>query len=243
MKTITLDLETVLDEEAAERCHYHKNPDEFAPWILHRPVCVSMLTIERTDWDRVAFSIHSLTRGDASERGMIDEVEQYLSDADQIITFNGHGFDAPVLRARAAVNQIEAPTILQMGLRSRLNFHLDLLDVVTANGSAPRIKLAELCAPFRIPVKLQAGGDGVADLAATNDWQAIQHYCETDVVSTWLASQMWLSAKDAEFGRTRWSLLADWVLEDQPRLAHLRPYASLPSARRLGPWDDMDIRL
>ena len=227
MKTIVLDIETIMDQPAAERCHY-RNSEDFPPWPVHALACISTLTVERVDRDRLAFSIRTLSRTDMSERGMLQELEQHLSSANQVLSFNGRGFDVPVLLTRAAISGVEVPTIMQLHSRTRLNFHLDLLDVVTSNGAAPKIKLAHLCAAFEIPAKIEAGGEGVADLAAAGDYVRIGRYCETDVVATWLAAQMWQSTHAADFGRERWARLAEWVAAEQPRLEHLLPYANVP---------------
>lgn len=128
------------------------------------------------------------------------------------------------------------PGLIRAGSRAHAGYHSDLLDQVTGFGAAVRPKLVELCAGFGIPAKLDVAGSSVAALAAQRDYGRIARYCETDVVATWLAAMMWGSLHDAESGIACWRELADWVLSDQPRLAHLLPYAvAVPDGPGGGP--------
>lgn len=70
------------------------------------------------------------------------------------------------------------------------------------------------------------------------EWKRIADYCETDVVATWLAAQMWRGAQVSGQARESWEQLAAWIDSEQPRLAHLLPYTVLPpyplGGRQLG---------
>ena len=224
MRTIVLDIETMPDPDAIARIG---DPGEdFLPWPLHALACVSLLTVDSASPSAWQFAIETVSRVDHSERAILSEVEARLGQADQVRTFNGRGFDAPVLVARAAVCGLATPTIALLHGRGRgPQFHLDLLDEVSGYRSAPRIRLAHLCAAFGIPVKLEAAGDDVAALAAAGAWDTISRYCETDVVATWLAMQAWRASQDPDERDRAWQALAQWIQGDQPRLAHLLPYA------------------
>lgn len=238
-KTIVLDIETIADECVMDIAGYVPAHDIYPPWPLLQIACVSLLTIERVGFDERTFTLSTYSRAEMNERVILTEVERALGSADQVVTYNGRGFDTPVLLARAARCELDVPAITRLHSRVRPGAHLDLLDVVSAYGASPRPKLAHLCAGLRIPVKLEATGGGVAALAAAGDWRAIGRYCETDVVATWLAWQLWDGTQFPGQGRERWSMLADWIRSDQPRLEHLLPYAALPpedgGGPRLGP--------
>lgn len=241
MKTIVLDIETIPDTEAMQRIGYEPG-EGFPAWPLHALACVSLLTVERQGGEGLGFRIETFSRVDMGERGIVAEVERELETAQEVITFNGRGFDVPVLLARAALTGERTPSIARLYARNRPGYHADLLDEVTANRSAPRVTLAQLCAAFAIPVKLEAAGDGVAELAAAGGWDRIARYCETDVVATWLAAQMWRLADEPGFAQERWAALGAWIAGEQPGLAHLLPYAHVPKlggGRRLGP-DTLD---
>jgi predicted PolB exonuclease-like 3'-5' exonuclease len=225
MRTITLDIETIPDAAALTRIG---DPgDGFLPWPLHALACVSLFTVDSSSTAPWRFAIQTFSRADLSERAILSAVEDRIGRADQVVTFNGRGFDAPVLMARAAVTGVPTPTIAQLhGRGTRPHFHLDLLDEVCGGRSAPRIRLAHLCATFDIPVKLEAAGDDVAALAAAGAWDRIGRYCETDVVATWLALQAWRGSRQPDERDLAWRSLAEWIERDQPNLAHLLPYAA-----------------
>lgn len=242
MKTVVLDIETLPDTAAAERAGVDL-AEGFPAWPLHALACVSLLTIERNAMERPVFGIESFSRTTMGERGIVASVERALADAREVITFNGRGFDVPVLLARAAICGEYVPTLTRLFARNRPGLHIDLLDEVTSFGSAPRIRLSHLCGAFAIPVKLEAGGADVASLAEAGEWDRIVRYCETDVVATWLAAQMWRAALwgDPELGMESWSRLAAWIESDQPRLEHLLPYIERPPLMGGPPLGDHDL--
>ena len=228
MKTLTIDIETLPDLAAHQRAGMDPAAG-FPPFAMHEIACVSVLTVESHDWDSRRFGIETLSRETTSERGIILEIEQMLASADEVVTFNGRAFDVPVLLARAAVTGQAVPRITRLYRRSHVGFHADLLEEVTAFGIAPRLKLAQLCAAFAIPAKLDIDGGGVGELARAGEWKRISDYCETDVVATWLAQQMWRSTQLAGLGHQRWQELSAWIMSEQPTLTHLLPYAQPPA--------------
>jgi predicted PolB exonuclease-like 3'-5' exonuclease len=224
MRTIVLDIETIPDSDAVARI---ADPEQdFLPWPLHTLACVSLLTVDNSSITPLRFDICTFSRAHLSERAILSEVEDRIEKTDQVLTFNGRGFDAPVLMARAAVTGVYTPTIAQLhGRNARPQFHLDLLDEVSGYRAAPRVKLAHLCAAFGIPVKIEAAGDDVASLAAVGAWDRIGRYCETDVVATWLALKAWRASQQPDERNLAWHSLAEWIQRNQPSHAHLLPYA------------------
>lgn len=227
MKTLVLDIETRPDVAACARACSDPNAG-FPPFPLHEILCVSILEVVRSGWD-VAHAIDTYSRIDLSERGIIDAVEERVREAQCVVTYNGRGFDVPVLIARAAVCGLIVPAINTLIIRTT-GRHEDLLDEVSFNRAAPRMPLSALCAAFHIPVKVEAHGSDVTALAETGDLARVGRYCETDVVATYLAQRMWRSAQVRGTGIEDWTNLAAWIRSDQPRLAHLLPYATPPRA-------------
>jgi hypothetical protein len=232
--TVVLDIETIPDAAAAGRAGVDVT-QVFPPWPLHELACVSLLSVTRqADWS-VHFHVQTFSRAELSEGAIIAEVERSIADAFEVISYNGRSFDIPVLMARAAVARESCPSIAKLMAQSRraVSTHVDLLEEVTAYGAASRVKLADFCAAFEIPVKIDAHGSDVESLAAQGAWEKVAHYCETDVVATWLALQFWRAVErdDPGAGDRAWEQLAVWIRERQPELAHLLPYAEplLPS--------------
>lgn len=226
MKTLVLDIETRPDAAACARAGI--DPDAaFPPFPLHEILCVSILEIVRGGWNDHAYAIDTYSRLDLSERGIIEAVEERVSEAQCVLTYNGRGFDVPVVIARAALCGLVVPAINTLTVRTT-GRHEDLLDEVSFNRAAPKLPLAALCAAFAIPVKFEAHGSDVTALAETGDLARVGRYCESDVVATYLARCMWRSAQVRGTGIEDWNCLAAWIRSDQPRLAHLLPYSTPP---------------
>src|SRR5262249_36768200 len=109
----------------------------------------------------------------------------------QLVTFNGSGFDLPVLRYRAMTHSISAP-----GLSVRPYFNrytddaTDLCDVLSSFSSPAKATLHELCKVMGVPGKPDnMDGSEVARYFVEGKVKEIADYCETDIVNTY---RVWL---------------------------------------------------
>jgi predicted PolB exonuclease-like 3'-5' exonuclease len=109
----------------------------------------------------------------------------------QLVTFNGSGFDLPVLRYRAMVHAIPAT-----GLTSRPYFHrysddaIDLCDVLSSFSSQANVSLHELCKVMGLPGKPNGiTGADVDRYHREGRIREIAEYCESDVLNTY---RVWL---------------------------------------------------
>lgn len=229
MKTVTIDIETVLDEESAERCGYASS-DEFTPFPLHKIVCASAFSVTGTISGENLYALESFSRRTMSERGIIASVEEAITDANVVFTFNGVRFDLPVLATRAMVHEVHVPRLIELQNRSRVGRHIDLFDQVTRD-AAP-VSLRQLCAPFAIPVK-QTPAACVAELVTAEDWTALEHYCETDAVGCWLAAQFWNRVQEPGFARETWHDFAGWIAAHADEHPDLTPFAAVPEPPRV----------
>lgn len=143
-----------------------------------------------------------------------------------LVSWNGNGFDLPVLHYRALFHGVAAPTYWDVGhfdsaskwsnYLSRFQWqHIDLMDVVAgyqARAVAPLNDIAKLCG---FPGKLETDGSAVLELYQAGKVEAIRDYCETDVINTYL---LYL----------RFELLRGLLLPQQyeERLAALKNYLS-----------------
>lgn len=115
----------------------------------------------------------------------------------QLVSWNGSGFDTPVLHQRALMRGVAAPVYWDQGEHNRdykyNNYlarfhtrHLDLMDVLAAysgRANAPLDAMARLCG---LPGKLGEDGARVWDAYLEGRWAEVAAYCETDVVNTYL---------------------------------------------------------
>lgn len=128
-------------------------------------------------------------------------VEKFFSLIDNykpvLVSWNGSGFDLPVLNYRALFHGVSAPTYWDVGhfdngmkwsnYLSRFQWqHIDLMDVIAGyqmRTVAPLNDIAKLCG---FPGKLETDGSAVLELYQADNVQAIRDYCETDVLNTYL---------------------------------------------------------
>jgi len=169
---------------------------DFLPLHLHRVVAISCALR-----DRDSFRVWSLGEAAESEselvRRFFDGVEKYTP---QLVSWNGGGFDLPVLNYRALIHGVRAARFWDMGEDDRdfkwNNYisryhsrHLDLMDVLAmyqGRGNAPLDQIAQL---LGLPGKLGMDGSKVWDAWQAGGIEAIRHYCETDVANTYLVYQ------------------------------------------------------
>jgi predicted PolB exonuclease-like 3'-5' exonuclease len=165
------DLETVPDLRAAARMLSieHATDEEvrtalgtgFPRHPLHQIVCIGALVAERQPEGWEVRQLGAPHVGQRSEAELIRSfIERVGELRPQMITFNGHSFDLPVLRYRAMVNRVSGA-----GLMVRSYFHrytedaLDLCDVFSSYSSGAKVKLDEICKIVGLPGK-PSGIDG-----------------------------------------------------------------------------------
>ena len=104
---------------------------------------------------------------------------------DQVITFNGRGFDAPYLMLRSAVHKIRA-TKNMMGYRYDYKEHCDLMEQLTFYGATRKFSLDFYAKFFGIKSSKADGIDGsmVGDFYKKGKYMDIARYCFRDLVAT-----------------------------------------------------------
>jgi predicted PolB exonuclease-like 3'-5' exonuclease len=109
----------------------------------------------------------------------------------QMVTFNGHSFDLPVLRYRSMIHGISAP-----GLHARPYYHrftedhVDICDVLSSFSYSGKAKLDEISRGLGLPGK----PDGIDGSQVQAYYDAgrigeIADYCQSDVLNTY---RLWL---------------------------------------------------
>ncbi len=130
-------------------------------------------------------------------RRFFDGIERL---APQLVSWNGSGFDLPVLHHRALIHGVPAARYWDWGDNDREfkfnNYlgryhtrHLDVMDVLACyqpRASAGLDAMARLCG---FPGKLGMDGSEVARAVADGRLGEVRAYCETDVMNTYLVYQ------------------------------------------------------
>jgi predicted PolB exonuclease-like 3'-5' exonuclease len=182
MRTITLDIETITP--TWKEGVYGWNKDRFPPVPFHVPVVVRWLTYGvrikeggyRADRDKEQVGLQLLAHE--------------IQDCDRLVTFNGRGFDMPVLGTRAMVHGVnwswwEKWRHRYPNYKNPLR-HYDLCDQLSDYGAAPRPSLDHVCKALGFGGKDGIDGSMVSEVWAAGDHDAIDAYCRWDVFDTWL---------------------------------------------------------
>jgi predicted PolB exonuclease-like 3'-5' exonuclease len=206
---------------AAFAARREKTGSDFLQHHLHHVAAISCVFR-----DNEGFRVRSLGSLDDSEEKLLHDffkvVDRYTP---QLVSWNGGGFDLPVLNYRALINGVTASRFWEQGEEDRdfkwNNYlsryhtrHLDLMDhlaMYTGRANAPLDDLAKLCG---FPGKMGVDGSQVWTLYQEGRLAEIRDYCETDVVNTYLVycryqlmrGQLTRAAFDAEMDLVRRSL-------------------------------------
>ena len=211
MHCFSFDIETVPDVEFGRRMwsldglsdadvgtamtfmRHQATGSDFLPLHQHRIVAISV-ALRSGD----SFRVWSLGDKDADEaeivRRFFDGIERYTPE---LVSWNGSGFDLPVLHYRALKHGIQAPTYWELGdsnrdfrfsnYLSRFHWrHIDLMDVLAGFQMRGRASLDQMAVLLGFPGKLGMSGDKVWDCWLDGGIEDIRNYCETDVLNTYL---------------------------------------------------------
>jgi len=166
---------------------------DFLPLHLHRVAAIACALREGD-----TFRCWSLGSADDGEgeliRRFFDGIERYTP---QLVSWNGSGFDLPVLHYRSLVHGVSAPRYWDTGdddrefrfnnyLSRYHSRHLDLMDVLAAYQGRAYVPLDELARLLGFPGKLGMDGSKVWEAFQAGRIEAIRGYCETDAANTYL---------------------------------------------------------
>jgi 3'-5' exonuclease len=209
---LAFDIETVPDVEGLRRLHgldagisdkgvaemafqlrRQATGSEFLPPHQHRIVAVSCALRERD-----SFRVWSLGEAGEDEGGLIqrffDGLEKYTP---QLVSWNGRGFDFPVLHYRGLIHGVKAGRYWETGEEDREfrynNYlsryhlrHIDLMDLLALYQPRGNVALNEISQLLGFPGKLGLDGAKVWDAYLAGRLTDIRCYCEADVVNTYL---------------------------------------------------------
>jgi len=165
---------------------------------FHKVVAISFLEAEiEYAGGGESYGLRELRSGgeaEYDEKQLLQGFFQYFERLKpRLASFNGRGFDLPVLKYRAMVHGISAPWLYGGGdkwnsyqSRYSADWHCDLMEVLSDYGASARVKLNEVCAVMGLPGKFGVDGSKVSEMFDGGQVQEIRDYCETDVLNTYL---------------------------------------------------------
>ncbi len=192
-----LELDGIDDQDVvramAHRRRQKTGGSDFLALHYHRIVAIG---IALKDDD--GFRVWSLGDADSTEKELLERFFSGIEKYDPtLVSWNGSGFDLPVIHYRALYNGVVSQRYWETGDTDREfkwnNYvnrfhwrHIDLMDVLSgfqARGTAPLDEISQL---LGLPGKMGVSGADVWHHYNTGQIDEIRNYCETDVLNTWL---------------------------------------------------------
>jgi hypothetical protein len=192
-----MDIETVPDPElysapaatsgAGDRTGTGSTERAFPPIYAHRPVVIGML------WMDEHYAVQRLGvvgdgRDGEDEHALLDDFNQFMDKhKPQLITFNGRGFDLPVLVMRALRFGVAMRWYYESSdYRYRYNDrgHFDLCDFLSEHGATRSTSLDTCARSIGMPGKVGVDGSQVEALYRDGQLEQLKSYCLSDVAQT-----------------------------------------------------------
>ncbi|MCW5652653.1 3'-5' exonuclease [Hydrogenophaga sp.] len=171
-----------------------KGQSDFMPLHLQRVLVISCVFRNAE-----GLRVHSFVDRDGRSEGKVIQTFFHAIEkhTPQLVSWNGGGFDLPVLHYRGLRHGVEAGKYWDLGEDDREfkwnNYisryhmrHLDLMDLLamySPKNNAPLDAMAKLCG---FPGKLGMDGSQVYAQYLAGQTEEIRRYCETDVMNTYL---------------------------------------------------------
>ena len=199
-----------LPDETARATRREEIQRQFSLWpFTAQVVCIAMLNAD-TGRGQVLFTAEDFEPEEA-EAGPVefvpcmDEVElltafwDVAKHYDEVVTFNGRGFDVPFLYLRSAVLNVPISRRNWLGYRYATEPHCDLAEQLTfygvsgREGAARRFNLDFYCKAFGIDSPKSHGVTGmdVNNLVQEGRFREIAEYCLRDVQATVELHRVW----------------------------------------------------
>ena len=211
MNVLVFDIETIPDLDGGRRIYdldglndkdtasalfnlrRQENGTEFLRLHLHRIVAISVVLRSSQ-----GVKVWSLGDENSSEKELIerfyDGIDRFTPN---LVSWNGGGFDLPVLHYRALKHGVQARRYWETGnedtsfkwnnyLSRYHQRHLDLMDQLALFNVWANAPLDQIATLLGFPGKMGMSGGKVFDAFQEGNLKGIRDYCETDVLNTWL---------------------------------------------------------
>lgn len=253
MTVLVFDIETIPDTQTGRTLHGLKALDDasvaeamftlqqaktgkrFLPHYLQQVVAISVLVVNDTHCQ-----LWSLGECDTPEKDLIQRffngIEKYRPT---LVSWNGTGFDLPVLHYRGLQHGVTASTYWEVGdthndfkwnnYVNRFHMrHMDVMDILSGYQARAFAPLDTIAHCLNLPGKMGQSGGSVWQQYLAGDIQGIRDYCETDVLNTYLTF-LQLQAFRGVISESEWvyqqQRIRDLLAESDQ--AHLQAFNSL----------------
>ncbi len=211
MHVLVFDIETVPDTDLGRRLfNLHDLSDAQVAQIMftHRRQETGNEFLSHEQQRIVAISVVMRTRDTLKVWSLGDEsspekvlIERFYDGLDKftpdLVSWNGAGFDLPVLHYRSLLHGVPAARYWETGSEdssfrynnylSRFHWrHMDLMDILSGFQGRGRASLDDVATLLSFPGKIGMRGADVWDAYQRGELAQIRAYCETDVLNTYL---------------------------------------------------------
>jgi predicted PolB exonuclease-like 3'-5' exonuclease len=219
-KILTFDIETIPDVENAKKIlgieslneqdawniirtkRLEKTGSDFLPHYLQKIVAISLVFQEHRQIKVWSIGHENETEAEIISR-FFSGIEKHQPT---LVSWNGGGFDLPVLHYRALLHHVQAPTYWETGehfsefkwnnyLGRYHSRHTDIMDVLANYQNRAFAPLDEFSHMTGLPGKIGLHGKEVYPFYQLGKIQEICDYCESDVLNTHLLYLRFLFCK------------------------------------------------
>ena len=190
------EMETLSDEEVAKVMFHQRSQETNGQNEFLRPHLQKVVAISAILRSGERFKVASLGEEEATEQDILQQFFKTIQHfTPTLVSWNGGGFDLPVLHYRALLHGINAARYWEISEREfRYNNylnryherHTDLMDVLANYQPQSFVRLDEMAVMLGFPGKLGMSGDKVWETYLQGDIHGIRCYCETDALNTYL---------------------------------------------------------
>ena len=210
MTILVFDIETIPDLESGRKLYHleglsdedtaqalfalrrEKTGNDFLPHYLQKIIAISLVMAHGSQ-----VKVWSLGDETTQEAELIQRFYKGLEKhTPTLVSWNGSGFDLPVLHYRALLHGIESKTYWEVGENqqtfrwnnylNRFHYrHLDLMDVLAAYQNKAFAPLDDIATMLGFPGKMGMSGSKVFEAYTAGKITDIRNYCETDVLNTY----------------------------------------------------------
>ena len=179
----------VLEEDAYSQVRdrlRQEQGNDFFPLSFHIPISIA---VGQVNEERVLTAVETVSEDDYSEEAIVRTFWQRLERfPGTLVTFNGRGFDLPVLELHALKYGCQAHRYFSGKARNRYaeEGHFDLYDFLT-NYGVHRLRggFNLLAKMIGLPGKTEIDGSMVQQLWQAQRLNDIHRYCRHDVIQTY----------------------------------------------------------
>ncbi|VEG12691.1 3'-5' exonuclease [Moraxella cuniculi] len=165
---------------------------DFMRLPLHKIACLSFLW-----FDGQNFHLKSLSLENLSEKEILSTFLRAFDKKPTLVSWNGSGFDIPVIMYRAMHHKIAAASLFNSAQKPDYlyrygDMHIDLMDKMSLYNGYQRQRLDTVASLCGFAGKGDIDGSQVVPMVQAGEWEKLCNYCEADVINTWLIYLRWL---------------------------------------------------